>query len=163
MIKNYWTKVIFILLISLDIFILESIIKYIFILNKTPVTEFYLIPNLLKLVFQPNYNIAFGIPLPQYLIIIIVLIILSLLGFWLVKAIFLKRLWQIFSLSLIIFGALSNLLDRLFYGFVIDYLSLIIWPIFNLADFMIVAGVLILMLTEFFNKKDKQKKLWLEI
>ncbi|MBU1778489.1 signal peptidase II, partial [Patescibacteria group bacterium] len=41
----------------------------------------------------------------------------------------------------IIFGAISNLTDRLEYGYVIDYFSLKYFTIFNLADVMIVIGV----------------------
>jgi len=48
-------------------------------------------------------------------------------------------------LFLVILGALSNLLDRLKFGYVVDYLDLRYFTVFNLADVMIVGGgVLIL-------------------
>lgn len=48
------------------------------------------------------------------------------------------------SLSLILAGALSNLIDRLFFGYVIDYLDFRIWPVFNLADSAITIGAVLL-------------------
>ena len=42
----------------------------------------------------------------------------------------------------IIFGAISNLFDRIKYGYVIDYLDLKYFTVFNLADVMIVGGVI---------------------
>ncbi|MCM8762761.1 MAG: signal peptidase II [Candidatus Omnitrophica bacterium] len=49
-----------------------------------------------------------------------------------------------FSMILILTGALGNLIDRLRFGFVIDFLDFRIWPVFNLADTMITIGALLL-------------------
>ncbi len=51
-------------------------------------------------------------------------------------------------------GIISNLIDRIFRGAVIDYLDLGWWPVFNIADSMIVVGVLILIYV--FVKEDKK-------
>jgi signal peptidase II len=48
------------------------------------------------------------------------------------------------GLALIIAGALGNLIDRLAYGYVIDFLDLRIWPVFNLADSAVTVGVFLL-------------------
>jgi signal peptidase II len=48
------------------------------------------------------------------------------------------------SLGLQLGGALGNLLDRLHYGYVIDFIDFKIWPVFNIADSSIVIGVIIL-------------------
>jgi signal peptidase II len=48
------------------------------------------------------------------------------------------------SLGLQLGGALGNLLDRLRYGYVVDFIDFKIWPVFNLADSSIVVGVVIL-------------------
>lgn len=48
------------------------------------------------------------------------------------------------SLGLLLGGALGNLLDRLRLGYVVDYIDLTVWPVFNLADAAICAGVAIL-------------------
>lgn len=56
------------------------------------------------------------------------------LGQWLVEL----------SLGLMLGGAMGNLLDRLTYGHVIDFIDFKVWPVFNLADSSIVIGTVIL-------------------
>lgn len=45
------------------------------------------------------------------------------------------------ALGLIIGGAVSNIIDRIFLGAVVDFVDLRFWPVFNLADMAIVIGV----------------------
>lgn len=85
-----------------------------------------------------NTGVAFGIPVPQIIIITLSLIIIFLLLYLLKNSkqnTFLDKL----GLILIIFGATSNLIDRLLFGFTIDYF-LILTGVINLADVMIVVG-----------------------
>jgi len=63
------------------------------------------------------------------------------------------------ALGSILGGALGNLIDRVAYGEVIDFLDFHLWggytwPTFNLADSFIVVGVAILMLEIFFDRED---------
>ncbi|MEK7158523.1 MAG: signal peptidase II [Patescibacteria group bacterium] len=46
--------------------------------------------------------------------------------------------------TMVILGAASNILDRLLFGFVVDYIHLWIFPVFNLPDLLILGGVLFL-------------------
>ena len=63
-------------------------------------------------------------------------------------------------------GLVGNLVDRLLYGYVIDFLSFNIFgysfPVFNIADIGIVIGVIILIVSsfreEFIKTKKKQRK-----
>lgn len=53
------------------------------------------------------------------------------------------------SLSLILSGGISNLIDRLFRGYVIDYIdinNLFKFPIFNIADIFVVLGIVIIII-----------------
>ena len=54
-----------------------------------------------------------------------------------------KRSYNI-ALSLILGGALGNLIDRLSLGYVIDFLDFRVWPVFNLADSAITVGAVLL-------------------
>ena len=52
---------------------------------------------------------------------------------------------------LIFIGALSNILDRISYSFIIDYLDIFSLSVINLADLMISAGIIILISHKIFN------------
>ena len=60
-----------------------------------------------------------------------------------------------FSCLLILSGAVSNIIDRVHYGCVTDFIDLRIWPVFNLADIYITMGVGILIISFFCNSKVK--------
>lgn len=67
-----------------------------------------------------------------------------------------------FPLLLITAGSVSNLLDRFLYNGVVDYIDIWEIPVFNLADVMIVSGILILIFSEVKNyveqRKDRQRE-----
>jgi signal peptidase II len=60
-----------------------------------------------------------------------------------------------FSLALILSGALGNLIDRVFFGFVIDFLDFRVWPVFNIADSAITIGAILLGWSICFQKSAK--------
>ena len=109
----------------------------------------------LKIALAKNYYIAFSLPFSgPILTIFIVAIILGLLYYWLIlnKS---QNFRFILPLTIILFGAISNILDRIKFGFVIDYIDLKYFTVFNLADAMITGGVVILFLMFFLNKEKK--------
>jgi signal peptidase II len=68
--------------------------------------------------------------------------------------------WTIVSLSLVFGGAIGNYIDRIRYGWVIDFLDFHIaesyhWPAFNIADMAIVTGVGILLFLEFTSTRTQ--------
>ncbi|MBU1160859.1 MAG: signal peptidase II [Patescibacteria group bacterium] len=134
--KKFYLKILFIILF---LFILDRYLKFTAV--SYPTNTVQIIDNLLQFNFVPNYNIAFSLPIyGVWLNFIIILIIFVLLYFCVIffKS---KEYKKIIYMFFIIFGAISNLTDRLEYGYVIDYFSLKHFTIFNLADVMIVIGV----------------------
>ena len=83
-----------------------------------------------------------------------------------VIVIWLKRLnahekWMAVGLSLVLGGALGNLIDRLLYGYVVDFIQWyykgFYWPTFNIADSAITVGATILVIYNvFFQKQHTQ-------
>jgi signal peptidase II len=63
------------------------------------------------------------------------------------------------SCGLILGGALSNLYDRIFLGYVVDYIDIRIWPVFNLSDSCISIGVALLILNSFKRTNARNEKL----
>lgn len=98
------------------------------------------------LTYTRNPGAAFGLFAyrTNILIAITILVIVIMTAILLVRPINgEKRLIRI-GMGLIIGGALSNLIDRLQFGLVIDYLDFRVWPVFNFADTAIFIGACLL-------------------
>jgi len=99
-----------------------------------------IIKSVFHITYVENRGIAFGL-FPQgssLFIVISLIIILGIIFFERKKVI--KSLKERFCLGLILGGALGNFIDRLRFGFVIDFLDFRIWPVFNLADSGVCIG-----------------------
>lgn len=97
--------------------------------------EPFILHEWFRFVYAENTGIAFSFPLPLWVIIPASLIIVSFL---------VRELWRrknIWTYGLIVIGALGNLIDRFWHGFVIDWISVWEFPIFNLADTYISLGL----------------------
>ena len=146
--KEKINKKIIIIFITIAILILiDQVIKSI-VLNNMYQSSIVVINNFLNLTYVENTGGAFGIGNNSTLFFIIVNIVI--IGV-LVKLLFSKKddlsIFAISSIALIISGGIGNLIDRIFRGFVIDYIDInpiIKYPVFNFADICIVLGVIIL-------------------
>ncbi len=67
----------------------------------------------------------------------------------------------LWAVAFIIAGGIGNFIDRVLRGYVVDYLSFWSFPVFNLADILVVtgAGLVILYLIFFDGKNNKNKKI----
>ena len=135
--KKFWA----INFVLLSVFIADRIIKYYFYKNPVIIFGGDFFYDQLSFHFAKNYGVAFGLPISSSfllgLIFFILIFLVSLLHTQIVK----KNYALVFSITLIIIGAFSNLIDRIKYGFVIDYIDLNWFTIFNLADCLITLGV----------------------
>ena len=114
-----------------------------------------IINGILNLTYVENTGGAFGVGNNSIFTFIIVnIIIIALIG----KFIFSKKdeisITILFSLGLIVAGGIANLTDRVFRGFVVDYIDfnpLIKYPVFNFADICVVSGCLIVVIDVIIN------------
>lgn len=97
-----------------------------------------------------NTGIAFGLFKNQGIVFIIIPLIAIIL---LIFNVYYYRNNQqelsrtyIVAFSLILGGAIGNLIDRIYFGYVIDFLDFRIWPVFNVADSAITIGAAIILL-----------------
>ncbi len=112
-------------------------------------TEQVVVPHVLSLRVLHNTGVAFGL-LAHLSPVATVILALTLLG-----VVFYNRsAWPLaasgpWGLGLMLGGALGNMIERLRFGYVVDYLDFHVWPVFNLADAAIVigAGLLVLALS----------------
>lgn len=117
------------------------------------------IKDVFHLTYHGNTGIAFGMLKDnKFLLIVLCAVILALILLYIYKT---KPTLPIEKIcySMIIGGALGNVFDRIFYGFVIDFLDVcfINYPIFNIADSFIVIGTILLAVYILFFEKGKDK------
>ncbi len=147
-------------MITFIVFI-DQILKFLIFSNLSNGSDIIIINNFLKISYLTNTGAALGILGNNTLTLTLISIILI---WYLIKEIKTNdNKLYIISLSLILSGALGNLIDRLFRGYVIDYISFTLFnkemPIFNFADMMITFGViLIIYIVIKGGKNDKKNK-----
>ncbi len=128
--------------------IIDQLSKIIVISNIEPSTGIKLINNFLYITFVKNEGAAFSI-LQGGRIFFIVLSIFVLVI--MIKYIFddknIRKI-EVLSYSLLISGIIGNLIDRIVYGYVVDFIDIYLFgydfPVFNVADMCIVIGAVVL-------------------
>ena len=146
------------LIIAVLFFILDRFLKFLSIKGffDEPI---FLIKNLFSLNFASNYYIAFSLPLSGGLLTISISLMVLALIYYLIFLVKRGRSAEYVSLFFVVLGSISNLADRISYGYVVDYLDLKYFTIFNVADSMIVMGFFALVAFSYFRKDLKPKSL----
>ena len=89
--------------------------------------------------FTKNYGAAFGLLQGYKWLFVIVAVIVVFLIFRY------KNKLDNFALGLLLGGTIGNFIDRLIYGYVIDFIDVGFWPSFNLADsFSVIAAFILI-------------------
>ncbi|AYN87124.1 signal peptidase II [Commensalibacter melissae] len=143
------------------IFLLDQISKYC-ILNIVNLPQKGSVPVIPFFNFTMVWNraITFGM-LSQFgswgsvIFSVSAFVIAASLFIWMIRA---RKIWVIMSLGAIVGGALGNILDRLRFGAVVDFIHFHVagwsWYVFNVADSAIVCGVIILLMDAFFGWEE---------
>jgi len=104
--------------------------------------EVFIIPKLLKIEIYRNKGIAFGFSISYFILYVLVILVLVFCLLELRKGIIKKNFLVVLALVLVVCGAISNLVDRIRLGYVVDILHFIpTGSMFNLADIAIVVGI----------------------
>ena len=138
--------------LSLDQITKWAVAAYMVIGETLPI-----IPGLIYFTSHRNKGAAFGI-LPNQRMLFLVITVVVIIGI----AVILKRVYRSnrllsAGLALVMGGASGNFIDRLLQGEVVDMFELgfIDFPIFNVADCSIVAGVALIMLDSWKTEKKR--------
>ncbi len=149
------------IIIGIIMVAVDQIIKYFVTVYLQPLGSVTVIDNLFNLTYVENNGVAFGMFSDMRWVFVA---LTSVLLFVIIFIMFKKRpKGKMFYIAagLIIGGGIGNLIDRSFYGYVIDYLSLSFFPpVCNFADYCITIGtvLLIIYLLFFSNVFDSSKK-----
>lgn len=128
-----------------DILFLDQLTKFLAERGLSLNQSVPLISGVLHLTLVHNTGAAFGLFKNQLPLFIAAAIVAVTLIYRHLRSAGERRLsLYTFSLLLICAGALGNLIDRVLYGHVIDFIDLRVWPVFNVADASISIGALLL-------------------
>jgi len=128
----------------LIILALDQLSKFIVIKNLNANQSIPIIKGLLYVTFVRNRGAAFGILKNQLPLFIFTALFAVVLIFLVISKKKERPLILNISLGLILAGAIGNLIDRLFLGYVVDFIDFRIWPVFNVADSAITIGAVLL-------------------
>jgi len=117
-----------------------------------------LLKNFLYLTLVHNTGAAFGIfrAYPSIFIaigIFAILLLMSIFFLYREKLTTTEKLALIFIFS----GTLGNLTDRIYFGKVIDFIDIRVWPVFNVADIFITLGAVLLLVSIFLHNRKRKK------
>jgi signal peptidase II len=132
-----------IFIIVLSVLSLDQFTKFLVTRNLPYNQSIPVIKGILHLTPIHNRGAAFGLLKNQVPLFIFTSLFAIALIYAELKSNRHRKLYGV-SLSLILAGALGNLIDRLFFGYVIDFLDFRIWPVFNVADSAITIGAILL-------------------
>lgn len=153
------------LLLALVIAGADQLIKHFVLENLVDAGRVTAIPHILDLIYVENRGVAFGMfSNMRWLFVVITSIVIIAFIVMLFKGGYKSKLFSI-SCALIVGGGIGNLIDRLMYGFVVDYLQLSFFsPVCNFADYCITVGTVLLVIYLLFysdlskdNTKEKRE------
>ena len=138
--------------IVLAVIALDQITKYLIVSSLSPYATIEVFP-FLNIVNIRNTGAAFGMfrGLGSGFFILI-----SAAAIIFVTILMMRNAYNLFGLSLVLGGAVGNLIDRLVYGKVVDFIDVFAgnfhWPAFNVADSSLTIGIGIILLTSLIKK-----------
>ena len=149
------------LLIVIGAVVLDQLTKLWVLSALVPLGSYALWPNVLHFTYVENRGAAFGM-LADHRWVFMVISTAAIVGLLLYVGIAKpKSRFEILSLAFIIGGGIGNMIDRVFRGFVVDFIDVtcINFYVFNVADCFVCVGcgmmVLYLLLAEVGERKAK--------
>ncbi len=139
-----WEHNLAIITLSLAIITVDRIVKF-YIEEYLTVGEMVpVINNVFSITRVQNVGAAFGMFQGMtFLFILAAVMVFGLFIYFYQTVLEDNRL--IIAAGMIIGGTVGNLMDRIYFGYVIDYLDIAFWPTFNLSDSFLVIGMLLLL------------------
>lgn len=135
------------------VLIFDQISKYLVIQNIMGNQDLVVIKNFLSFTYVENTGIAFGMFKNNTLFFIVLTSIIALVVLYFLIKFYKKNLWITVLLSVVFSGAVGNIIDRIRFGYVVDFVHFSFFPaIFNIADSAVVVGAIALSLLILLDK-----------
>lgn len=154
---SYFQKIMLVNFLISILFLVDRLTKW-FAFQISDIGLFLISQKFCGLKLYKNFNLVFNIKIyPPFFYFLVCVIILILLLF-LIKNYRKRNFFLIFSFSLVLIGAISNLIDRVMWGYVVDFLFFFDYSIFNLSDVYIVTGIGLIFIYELRHSKKVVKE-----
>ena len=149
------------LAIGIVLAVIDQVIKYLVVANIDENQVVPVITNVLNFTHIHNEGVAFGMfdGMRWIFVALTLVLLVAIIGIMFKKRPNGKMFYV--SVALIVGGRIGNLIDRVFFGYVIDYISLSFFPpICNFADYCITFGTALLMIyilffSDYFKKEEE--------
>ena len=146
-----------ILITSVCVFF-DQIIKYLIVSNFTLYKKNPIIEGFFNITYVQNKGAAWGILNNNIILLVVITVLaLGLICSFIFKESNIKKL-DIVLYGMLLGGIIGNFIDRIFRGYVIDFLDFIIFgydfPVFNIADMLIVISVGIMIITYWRSRNE---------
>ena len=141
------------------IVLLDQVVKYFVAQHLSQTDSAVIIPHILNFIYVRNTGAAFSMFSGKTVVlgVVSILFCIGVAAFWIVK----KPQHTLFKLSLMLLfaGAFGNAIDRIFRGFVVDFIetAFVKFPVFNIADIAITVGTVLLVIYLLFFDKAGSK------
>ncbi|MEZ0536054.1 signal peptidase II [Caldicellulosiruptoraceae bacterium PP1] len=142
-------------IIIFSIVSIDQIVKFFIEKNIKLYESIPIISNILYFTHVHNKGAAFSILWNQRIFFLILSSITFVIMFFLIFFTNIEVKYK-YSICIILSGALGNFIDRLFKGYVIDFIDFRIWPIFNVADIFISIGSILMIILFITERRDKE-------
>lgn len=144
-----------ILLITVLLIVIDQLTKLAVVSTMSLNQSVPVIPNVFHITYVHNFGAAFGILAHRtgFFILITVAVVLFILFF--LRQVPGEHTLLRVALALQLGGALGNLIDRVRFGYVVDFFDFRVWPVFNVADIAIVTGIGLLILDLARNAREE--------
>lgn len=150
-----------IIILSIIFLIIDQITKILVVNSLVPGENIEIIKNIFSIIYTNNTGAAFSILLGKRIFLIVVAILIIGILLYYIKKNKVDGKLNIIAFSLIIGGSLGNLIDRIVRGYVVDFISIKLgsynFPIFNIADTLIVVGVFLLLIENTGGNKNDNR------
>lgn len=144
--------------------VLDQITKHWASAGLKPVDTVPLLNGVFHLTYCENAGAAFSILTGRRWLLLVITVVLTAGVFYALRKDWVKNAFGRWSLRLILGGAVGNMIDRVFLGYVVDFFDfrLIHFPIFNVADVLLNVGVFMMIFYALFmepklTKKEKER------
>ncbi len=149
-----------IFILSFAIVLLDQLSKNAAIKYLKGAGSHIIIPNFFRLTYVENFGAAFGIlQNKKIFFIIITCVVVISLSFFLIKNYYKINIFMRLGLGMLLGGTIGNFIDRVRFGYVVDFFSFRLFniyefPVFNIADIAIVIGTFIILILILFDKYE---------